>query len=63
MSDPADPSKDGQGADTRKVAAKLADELMPMVQVSRSRQLDFLAYLLGMALKEARRIAAGKDAE
>ena len=59
MSDPGEPPEGGGGEDARKVAEKLAEELVPMVRISRSWQLDFLAYLLGMALKEARRIAAG----
>jgi hypothetical protein len=58
MSDPEDPDDSGRREDARKAAGELADQLVPMVQISRSWQLDFLAYLLGMALKEARRIAA-----
>jgi hypothetical protein len=62
MSDPEDLALGGMGAqDDRTAAGKLADQLKPMVEVARSWQLDFLAYLLGMALKEARRIASGGE--
>lgn len=61
MADPQDPAASGHGEKSRKVAGELADQLVPMVQLSRTQDLEFLAYLLGMALKEARRIATAED--
>ncbi|XSG83351.1 MAG: hypothetical protein ACPW61_06110 [Methyloligella sp. ZOD6] len=59
MADPKDPEGDGEGA--RRAAGEIADGLVPMVESSRNCRLDFLAYLLGMALKEARRLSARQD--
>jgi hypothetical protein len=36
-----------------RVAAQIADELAPMVSLARRTRLDFLAYLLGLALTHA----------
>jgi hypothetical protein len=33
---------------------RIADEIGPLIRLARSRGFDFLAYLLAMALKEAR---------
>ena len=35
-------------------AKRIADEIGPLIRLARSRGFDFLAYLLAMALKEAR---------
>ncbi|MGZ5917527.1 MAG: hypothetical protein ACXWJ4_09440 [Methyloceanibacter sp.] len=51
----SDPS--GTGEDLREIARRLADQLAPMVKLARAKGFDFLAYLLGMALKESRRLS------
>ena len=40
-------------------ASRIADLLAPLVRQARDQRFNFLAYLLGMALKEARKLAAG----
>jgi hypothetical protein len=50
----------GAGPEPREVAERLAQGIAPMVKQARSAGCDFLAYLLGMALKECRRIAQGE---
>ena len=47
----------GGGEDLRETARHLADQLAPMVRLARAKGFDFLAYLLGMALKELRRLS------
>ena len=51
----SDPSAAGE--DLREIARRLADQLAPMVKLARAKGFDFLAYLLGMALKESRRLS------
>ncbi|MEG6507553.1 hypothetical protein V6C03_01055 [Methyloligella sp. 2.7D] len=49
-------------SNSRTIAGAFAERLGPMVDQARTQQdLVFLAYLLGMALKEARRLAARDD--
>jgi hypothetical protein len=36
---------------------RIADQLAPLVRLARAKGFDFLAYLLGMALKESRRLS------
>lgn len=43
--------------DAREVAKSIANEIVPLVRRARSKGLDFLAYLLAMALKESRRLS------
>ena len=50
----------GAGPESREIAERLAQGIAPMVKQARSAGCDFLAYLLGMALKECRRIAQGE---
>jgi hypothetical protein len=50
----------GAGPESREVAERLAQGIVLMVKQARSAGCDFLAYLLGMALKECRRIAQGE---
>jgi hypothetical protein len=38
-------------------AKRIADAIGPLIRLARSQGFDFLAYLLAMALKEARRLA------
>jgi hypothetical protein len=59
MSDPSGSDPSGDGTESREIAERLAQEIAPMVKQARSAGFDFLAYLLGMALKEARRLAQG----
>jgi 8-oxo-dGTP diphosphatase len=44
-------------------AKRIADAIRPLIRLARSSGFDFLAYLLAMALKEARRLAGqwGRD--
>jgi hypothetical protein len=47
----------GGGDDPRECAKQISDQIAPLMKVARSRRFDFLAYLLAMALREARRLA------
>jgi len=38
-------------------AQRTADQLAPLVRLAGAKGFDFLAYLLGMALKESRRLS------
>jgi hypothetical protein len=57
MADPGDSDPSGAGEDPRQTAQRIADQLAPMVRLTRAKGFDFLAYLLGMALKELRRLS------
>ncbi len=57
MSDPSGTSPSGGEADSRETAKRIADQLAPLIKLARSVKFDFLAYLLAMALKEARRLS------
>jgi ADP-heptose:LPS heptosyltransferase len=57
MSDPSSPVLPGGGEDPRECAKQIADQIAPMMRVARSKRFDFLAYLLAMALREARRLS------
>jgi hypothetical protein len=61
MSDPSGSEPSGAGAESREIAERLAQEIAPMVKQARLAGFDFLAYLLGMALKESRRLAQGDN--
>jgi 8-oxo-dGTP diphosphatase len=61
MSDPSGSDPSGAGAEAREIAERLAQEIAPMVKQARLAGFDFLAYLLGMALKESRRLAQGDN--
>jgi hypothetical protein len=41
----------------REAASQIADQLAALLRRSRASGFDFLAYLLAMALKEARRLS------
>jgi hypothetical protein len=56
-----DPSWDAEAP--QDTAARIADQIAPLVRQTRSKGFDFLAYLLGMALKEARRLAEGRNGD
>ena len=36
---------------------QIADQIAPLMKEARSKRFDFLAYLLAMALREARRLS------
>jgi hypothetical protein len=57
MSDFGSPAPIGGGDDPRECAKQIADQIAPLMKVARSKRFDFLAYLLAMALREARRLA------
>jgi hypothetical protein len=57
MGDQGGSDASGAGEDLRETARRLADQLAPMVKLARAKGFDFLAYLLGMALKESRRLS------
>ena len=57
MSDPSDSDPSGDGETSREVAKRMAEQIAPMVRLARAKGFDFLAYLLGMALKESRRLS------
>lgn len=61
MADPNDPQSSGERENARRLAGEIADGLVPMIESSRGCNLDFLAYLLGMALKEARDLSSPED--
>ncbi len=60
MSNPSGSDPSGAGTEARETAERLAQDIAPMVKQAREAGCDFLAYLLGMALKECRRIAQGE---
>lgn len=48
---------DPPGAKQSDLAKQMADAIAPLVKQARTNGFDFLAYLLAMALKEARRVS------
>jgi hypothetical protein len=59
MADPSGADPSGAVEEPLEVANRLAAEIAPMVRLARAGGFEFLAYLLGMALKESRRISEG----
>ena len=57
MSDPSGSDPSGAGDSARETAKRIADEISPLIRHARAKGFDFLAYLLGMALKESRRLS------
>jgi hypothetical protein len=57
------PPPSGGGDDARECAKQIADQIAPLMKVARSRRFDFLAYLLAMALREARRLSGDGRAD
>ncbi len=47
----------GGGDDPRECAKQIAEQISPLMKVARAKGFDFLAYLLGMALRESRRLS------
>jgi hypothetical protein len=56
MSDPSGSDRSGTGDNARDAAKNIA-EISPLIRRARAKGFDFLAYLLAMALKEARRLS------
>jgi hypothetical protein len=61
MADSKKPDMSVRVEEARDAAGNIAEGLVPMVESSRAAGLDFLAYLLGMALKEARQLSSRED--
>lgn len=61
MSDPSGSDPPGTADQPCEVAKRIAAQIAPMVRLAKERGFDFLAYLLGMALKESRRLSEGKE--
>jgi hypothetical protein len=57
MSDPGGSDPSGTDEAPRETAQRIADQIAPLVRLARAKGFDFLAYLLGMALKESRRLS------
>jgi hypothetical protein len=57
MSDPSGPGSPGGGDGPGECAKQIAEQIAPLMKVARSKRFDFLAYLLAMALREARRLS------
>ncbi|HET9274228.1 MAG TPA: hypothetical protein VFO09_08180 [Methyloceanibacter sp.] len=50
-------SDERTGNDAREVAREIGDQVSVLLRRARASKFDFLAYLLAMALKEARRLS------
>lgn len=57
MSDPSGSGPSGSRDSAREGAKEIADQVAPLLKRARAKGFDFLAYLLAMALKEARRLS------
>jgi len=57
MCDPGDSGAVRPGDVSRQTALRIAEQVASLLHEARSAKFEFLAYLLGMALKEARRLA------
>lgn len=57
MSDPSGSDPPGPQDSARDTARDIADQTAPLLKRARAKGFDFLAYLLAMALKEARRLS------
>mgnify|MGYP005850668047 CR=1 FL=1 len=57
MSDQGDRDPEGGSEASREVARRIAGVIAPLLREARAAEFQFLAYLLGMALKESRRLA------
>jgi len=57
MSDSESTPPVGGAKEPRERAAQIADQIAHLMKDARSRRFDFLAYLLAMALREARRLS------
>ncbi|HXG78638.1 MAG TPA: hypothetical protein VNJ31_04765 [Methyloceanibacter sp.] len=57
MTNQSESEQSAPEAGSQQAACKLAEEIAPLVRQARASGHDFLAYLLAMALNEARRLA------
>lgn len=57
MSDPSGSDPPVFRDSARDTARDIADQTAPLLKRARAKGFDFLAYLLAMALKEARRLS------
>jgi hypothetical protein len=57
MCDPGDSGPIRADNAPQPTAWRIAEQIAALLHEARSAKFDFLAYLLGMALKEARRLA------
>lgn len=57
MSDLGGSDRSGAGDDAQEAARQIAEQILPLVGLSRAAGFDFLAYLLAMALTESRRLS------
>jgi hypothetical protein len=57
MSDPSGSDPPGARDNARDAAKDTADQTAPLLRRARAKGFDLLAYLLAMALKEARRLS------
>ena len=51
------PAPSGPDNVPQQTAPRIAEQIAALLREARAAKFDFLAYLLGMALKEARRLA------
>ncbi len=58
MCDPANSGPVRPDDVPQQTALRIAEQAAALLREARAAKFDFLAYLLGMALKEARRLAA-----
>lgn len=49
--------REGPGEASREAAQRIAVSLAPLLRDARAAEFQFLAYLLGMALKESRKLS------
>lgn len=61
MSEYDDQTPSGGGERSHTSAKQIADQITPLIRVARSEGSDFLAYLLAMAQREARRLSRNGD--
>jgi hypothetical protein len=61
MSEQGDEPKEA-GEASRQAALLIATGLVPLLRDARAAEFQFLAYLLGMALKESRRLSEERSA-
>ncbi|MGH6736091.1 MAG: hypothetical protein ACRECX_08430 [Methyloceanibacter sp.] len=57
MSDSSGSGSPGDEKPAHERAKEIADRIAPLMREARSNRFDFLAYLLAMALTEARRLS------
>jgi hypothetical protein len=61
MSQSSDADPPGAGEVPRETACRIADEIAPLLRDAHAAKFEFLTYLLGMALKESRRLSQAQS--